>query len=271
MCFCLVGNAVSNQPEDSSENSGEYYPPVTPYQPSEPAAAPVTSVTGFYGGVDIGLVRLKNKVCKDNTDTRKTKTKSGLLWDIFCGYNFQFGKVIVGVEILAGMEYARPKVFSRGSATADENSTTPIESTSLKRKYSFGLVPHIGYNVVGGFNVYFNFGTTVSKYNLRFKKRTRTAASNKQATANTQTTVSTTTTTTTTTTDDIVINEQKAKKNKTKASMLLGLGLEQNFGPFFVRAECNKLLGRKVGAIEEGKERVKTNSYTFKLGGGYRF
>jgi opacity protein-like surface antigen len=267
--FVAVGNATNNQSEGSCESSGEYYPPVAPY-PSSESAASTTSVTGFYGGVGIGLGRLKNRVYKDNTDTRRTKSKSGLLWDIFCGYNFQFGKVIVGVEALMGMEYAKPKVFTKDSTTTDDNSTGSVESTTLKRKYSFGLVPHVGYNVFGGFNVYLNFGTTIGKYNLRFKKRTKSnvaTTTSKQATS----TGTTTTTTTTITTNEPVIDEKKANKSKTKASIVLGLGLEQNFGPFFVGAECNKIVGKKIGEIKEGKEKVKTGSYTFKLKGGYRF
>jgi hypothetical protein len=203
-----------------------------------------------------------------------------VLWDVFCGYNFQFGKVIVGAEALAGMEYARPKVFTKGSAATD--TTTPAESTSLKRKYSFGLVPHVGYNIVGGLNVYVNFGTVISKYNLRFKKRTKssTAATAAQAAAQAQAAAPAAgaqaaapvaNVQTPDDTDEPETKEKKAKKNKTKASMLFGFVLEQNFGPFFVRAECNKIFGKKIAEVEEGNEKVKTDSCVFKVGGGYRF
>jgi opacity protein-like surface antigen len=238
--------AVSNSPPAYSYAS----------QGGESYSTPVSSVTGFYGGADVGMSRLKNKVTKRNrtevkVDTSKTetivivqnksKTKSGALWDIFCGYNFQIGKFIVGAEVLVGMASPKPRVFTKGSKTEEEESTTSIESTTLKRKYSFGLVPRIGYNIIGGFNAYLNFGTTFSKYNVNFKSKEKKKDG----------------------------DEKKVKKGKTKAALLLGLGAEQNFGPFFVRAECNKVFKKRIVEIE--KEKVNANSYIFKVGGGCRF
>jgi opacity protein-like surface antigen len=244
-----VDTAASNPPSEEPA-----YPAVPEYSASS------TSVTGFYGGVDVGMSHLKNKTTKRNKTQvkgeaggteavliveKKKKGKSGFAWDVFCGYNFQMGKFIIGIEALGGMESSKPRVFTKGSKVEeDESTTTQIESTTLKRKYNFGLVPHVGYNIFGGFNAYLNFGTVVSKYNVKLRSKDKKKEGKDE-------------------------NEKNVKKGKTKASFLLGLGAEQNFGPFFVRAECNKIFKRRLTEIE--KKKVDTDSYIFKIGGGYRF
>ncbi len=202
---------------------------------SASSSAPITAITGFYGGISIGASKLKAKLSKSkssDTQTNKNKSKAGFLGDLFCGYNFQIGRFIAGVECTLGMESARP-------TTAIKNENNTQENTSLKRKYNFGLVPRIGYTIYGGLNAYMNLGTTFSKYQVKQQ------VSSKDGTTT------------------------NSKKRKSKLSLLVGLGLEQSFGPLFVRAECNKIFKRNISEINS--THVNSDSYVLKLGGGYRF
>lgn len=236
--------------EEYNENSGDNAQTTSPQQPAEyeaPSASNYTQVTGFYAGADIGLSNLKNKMSKSKNNgtetTRKNKKKNGFAGDIFCGYNFQMGRFILGLECLLGMESARPVTVIRDSEAANATNTTdlttPGESTSLKRKYTFGFVPRFGYAIFGGLNAYVNFGTTFAKYAIKHNKKEEGS------------------------------DPKSKSRNKGRASLLLGLGLEQNFGPLFVRAECNKIFKRNVATI--GTTKVSADSYIVKLGAGYRF
>ena len=177
-----------------------------------------TTVTGFYGGADLGLDLLKLKSRDQVSTSKKSKTKSGVLLDAFAGYNVQLGKFIFGLEGFLDFRTATPK-------TNVDNKTY-----SLKRKYSFGLAPKIGYNIYNSLNGYVNFGTLTSKYKARGN------------------------------------NE---KSNPTKTSLFVGLGLEQTFGTMFVRGEVNKVFKKTISKINNVS--MSADSYTFKIGGGYRF
>lgn len=185
---------------------------------SETESSPVenTNITGFYGGADLGLDLLKLKSHNQISNSKKTKT--GALFDTFLGYNVQLGKLIFGIEGFLDFRTATPK-------TNLENKTY-----SLKRKYSFGLSPKIGYNIYSSLNGYVNFGTLTSKYKARGN------------------------------------NE---KSNPTKTSLFVGLGVEQTFGTMFVRGEVNKVFKKTVSKINNVS--MAADSYTFKIGGGYRF
>lgn len=178
----------------------------------------VNSITGFYGGADLGMDLLKQKAHNNSSNTGKSKSKPGLLLDAFVGYNFQLGKFIFGLEGILDFRTATPKTSI--------NSKT----FSLKRKYGFGLAPKIGYNIYNSLNGYVNFGTLTSKYKIRG-------------------------------------NNQKS--NPTKTSMFVGLGLEQTFGTMFVRGEVNKVFKKTISKISSVG--MSADSYTFKIGGGYRF
>lgn len=176
------------------------------------------SVTGFYGGTDLGLDLLKLKSRDQISAIKRNKTKAGMLLDAFAGYNVQLGKFIFGVEGFLDFRTATPK-------TNINNKTY-----SLKRKYGFGLAPKIGYNIYNTLNGYVNFGTLTSKYKVRGN------------------------------------NE---KPNPTKTSLFVGLGLEQTFGTMFVRGEVNKVFKKNISKINNIS--MSADSYTFKIGGGYRF
>ncbi len=176
------------------------------------------SVTGFYGGADLGLDLLKLKSRNQISTAKRSKTKSGLLMDAFAGYNVQLGKLIFGIEGFLDFRTATPK-------TNIDNKTY-----SLKRKYGFGLAPKIGYNIYSTLNGYVNFGTLTSKYKARGN------------------------------------NE---KSNPTKTSLFVGLGLEQTFGTMFVRGEMSRVFKKNVSKISNVS--MSADSYTFKIGGGYRF
>ncbi len=176
------------------------------------------SVTGFYGGADLGLDFLKLKSRNQISTTKRNKTKSGILLDAFAGYNVQLGRFIFGIEGFLDFRTATPK-------TNIDNKTY-----SLKRKYGFGLAPKIGYNIYNTLNGYVNFGTLTSKYKARGN------------------------------------NE---KSNPTKTSLFVGLGLEQTFGTMFVRGEVNRVFKKNISKINNVN--MSADSYTFKIGGGYRF
>lgn len=176
------------------------------------------SVTGFYGGADLGLDSLKLKSRDQISAIKRNKTKSGMLLDAFAGYNVQFGKFIFGVEGFLDFR------------TATSKTNINKKTYSLKRKYGFGLAPKIGYNIYNTLNGYVNFGTLTSKYKVRGN------------------------------------NE---KSNPTKTSLFVGLGLEQTFGTMFVRGEVNKVFKKNISKINNIS--MSADSYTFKIGGGYRF
>lgn len=197
----------------------------------------VASVSGFYAGIDLGANHLKNKFTKSSTSTNlsdaekaalnKKKSKTGFNGDIFAGYNCQFGKFVIGLECLVGMSSLK--------------NSTPIESgsketSSAKKRYSFGITPKVGYMIFGGFMGYVNFGTAIAKYTLKNISSTGT----------------------------------QTKKSPSKASMFVGVGVEQNFGALFVRGECNRVFKKTLGTLDSTK--ISSNSeYVFKIGGGYRF
>lgn len=202
--FCF--NTFAEKAENS-DNAVENVPPVENI-----------SVTGFYGGADLGLDLLKLKSRNQVSAVKRNKTKSGVLLDAFAGYNVQLGKFIFGIEGFLDFRTATPK-------TSIDNKIY-----SLKRKYGFGLAPKIGYNIYNTLNGYVNFGTLTSKYKARGN------------------------------------NE---KSNPTKTSLFVGLGLEQTFGTMFVRGEVNRVFKKNVSKINNVN--MSADSYTFKIGGGYRF
>lgn len=204
MLFCF--NTFAQEAEND-DNAVENVPP-----------AENISVTGFYGGADLGLDLLKLKSRNQVSAVKGNKIKSGVLLDAFAGYNVQLGKFIFGIEGFLDFRTATPK-------TNIDNKTY-----NLKRKYGFGLAPKIGYNIYSTLNGYVNFGTLTSKYKARGN------------------------------------NE---KSNPTKTSLFFGLGLEQTFGTMFVRGEVNKVFKKNVSKINNVN--MSADSYTFKIGGGYRF
>ena len=177
-----------------------------------------SSITGFYGGTDLGMDFLKQKSRNNLTRASKNKTKSGMTLDAFVGYNVQFGDFIFGLEGSLDFRTASPKVSIDG------------KNFSLKRKYSFGISPKIGYNIYNNLNGYVNFGTLTSKYKVR---------------------------------------GNGDKSNPTKTAMFVGLGLEQSFGTMFVRGELNRVFKKTVSKLNNVN--MSADSYTFKIGGGYRF
>lgn len=175
-------------------------------------------LAGFYGGVDLGADFLKNKSHSNTSNIDRKKTKMGFLMDMFTGYNCQFGDFVFGVE--GFMDYR----------TTSPKTTVDNKTFSLKKKYSFGLAPKIGYNIYNNITGYVNFGTLTSKYKVR---------------------------------------SSDSKSNPMKTSLFVGLGVEQSFGSMFVRGELNKVFKKTISKINNVN--VSADSYTFKIGGGYRF
>lgn len=247
LMIAILASGLVYADEDVDENNNDSAS--VGYQPDPLTSSSYTQVTGFYAGVDVGLSNLKNKMSRQkNTEkttyVRKNKKKNGFSGDIFLGYNFQMGRFIFGAECLLGMESAKPVTIIRDGETTvlqtkNTELTTPGESASLKRKYTFGFVPRFGYAICGGLNAYVNLGTMFAKYSLKHKEK-------KEG-------------------EDV----KSQSKNKGKASLLVGLGVEQNFGSLFVRAECNKIFKRNIATV--GNTKVGSESYVVKLGAGYRF
>lgn len=184
----------------------------------ENAVSDNVSITGFYGGVDLGSDFLKNKSHSNTSNTSSKKTKTGLLMDAFTGYNCQIGDFVFGIEGVLDFR------------TASSKTTLDSKTFSLKRKYSFGLAPKIGYNIYNNINGYINFGTLTSKYKVR---------------------------------------SSDSSANPTKTSLFVGLGVEQSIGSMFVRGELNKVFKKTISKINNVS--MSADSYTFKIGGGYRF
>lgn len=241
-----------NNPNNDETTSEQQQPSGAEYRDasSSSSSASYPHVTGFYAGGDLGLSKLSNKISRkfkaqDDADEQihKNKRKSGFSGDIFGGYNFQIGNLILGAECMVGMDSAKPVTVITDKKTEILKDKTTVSSTTdsvlLKREYTFGLVPRFGYAIFNGLNAYLNLGTTFSKYKLQHKEKTE---------------------------------EQHLKsksKNKSKPSLLLGLGVEQNFGILFVRAECNKIFKRKISEI--GAIKVGSDAYIMKIGAGCRF
>ncbi|MDR3031140.1 MAG: outer membrane beta-barrel protein [Holosporales bacterium] len=235
--------AIENAANAEQENANAQVEKSNNFIPSESGGA--ESITGFYGGVSLGMDVLKSKFNKEDDykaagdDPEKKKlakkknSKTGFLGEVFCGYNCQFGKCMVGLEGSIGMP------------TSKNNAEVGIETKNLvgvKRKYTFGIAPRVGYAITDSLFGYVNFGTVLSKYKFDNKNKS---------------------------TDEKKSNDEKKSKSPTKASMFLGLGVEQYFGPLFVRGECNKVFNKNLGTVEGTK--ASTGSYVFKIGGGYRF
>lgn len=121
----------------------------------------------------------------------------------------------------------------KNSASITSGGTT--DYVSQKKRYGFGVAPRIGYAISSGLNGYVNFGTSLSKYSI-----TSADSAGKQS-----------------------------KKNPSKTSVFVGFGLEQSFGQIFVRGECNKFFKKNIGKV--GDTSSSSDSYVFKIGGGYRF
>lgn len=212
------------------------------------------SVTGFYGGISLGMESLKSKFTDENAPKPENKTppepgqapkkeesakkkasKTGLLGEVFGGYNCQFGKFVVGLECSIDMRTAK---------TEAEIGTEKKTSIGIKRTYSFGIAPRFGYMITDSLFGYANVGTVLSKYRLSGKDKADAAA-------------------------------KAISKRSSKASIFIGLGAEQSFGSFFVKGELNKVFNKNVGKIEDEGKKVKVSansgSYVFKIGGGYRF
>ncbi|MDR1488815.1 MAG: hypothetical protein LBI26_03710 [Holosporales bacterium] len=215
---------------------------------SKGSGGSVSSVTGFYVGVDAGASHLKNTFSlKDSKDkegkaTEKADSDTGMLGDIFCGYGVQLGRFVFTGEGLMATETAKPvttKSVTEISSKDGENEEK--DKISQQRKYSFGFVPKVGFRVTNGLTVYVNCGTIVAKYLLGDEK----------------------------TSDNKDNKTDNQKKSDIKPSLLVGLTLEYNFGSFFVKGEGNKLFKKSI--IEEEADKLESDSYIFKIGAGYRF
>jgi hypothetical protein len=114
----------------------------------------VSFVTGFYTGADIGLDIHKTKAKKQTTTatTDRNKTKGGFLLNLFGGYSYQFGKLIIGVDGTAS--------FTLGANKSNFDS----ETLTTKKRYGFGLAPKIGYNIRNNINGYLSLGMMCTKY-----------------------------------------------------------------------------------------------------------
>lgn len=206
------------------------------------SVSPVTSsasISGFYGGIGLGLDCSKNKFLRSSeyanagTDSvkkdaaKKNKSKSGLDAELFAGYNAQVGNFLFGLECALDMKTAK-------NSTIIGNSD--VANVDVKRKYSFGIAPRVGYNITGGLFGYVNIGTMFSKYKVNSQN---------------------------------VSTSKNTSKSPTKTSLFVGVGVEQSFGSLFVRGECDRIFKKDVTTIETTK--VSGSSYVFKLGAGYRF
>lgn len=179
-----------------------------------------TSFSGFYSGLDIGGDYMKGKFRDKLNDKDVSKRKFGLDTDLFAGYNFQIEKLILGLEAEVGMG------FSKVKKSLNNNDV------SIKRNYSFGFSPKIGYEVFSGFAAYFLTGMDYSK----FKMKTLDSLS----------------------------------KKKGKSIIRVALGVEKNFdSSLFVRAEVGKGFSKKI--LDDNNVKINSNSLRVKIGGGYRF
>ncbi|MDR1391292.1 MAG: hypothetical protein LBI95_02910 [Holosporales bacterium] len=59
------------------------------------------------------------------------------------------------------------------------------------------------------------------------------------------------------------------RANPVKTSLFIGLGLERSFNDLFVRGEISRIFKKSVSKLNNVN--LSTSSYTFKIGGGYRF
>jgi opacity protein-like surface antigen len=187
-------------------------------------------VTGFYSGAQIGPNFISNKFKKNAVAKDAVKrSKTGFVADAFGGYNFQFDRVMFGLECSVKVSPAKTET------EVELNSVK--KNVSARRRYSFGVSSRVGYNVCGGLIVYVKLGTDVTKFNLRSQKG-----------------------------DD---KTTETKKNPRKMVMQASAGAEQSFGPWFVRGECGKSIGKGVGEIDGVN--VTSGHWTGLVGAGYRF
>lgn len=229
-----TAQAIENSVTEESNNQDSIRNQVSPQNVRSPE-----SISGFYGGIGLGLDRAKGKFSRDveyaaagsdetkKAAAKKNKSKSGLDAELFAGYNAQIGNFLFGLECALDMKTAK-------NSTAI--GTTNPATVDVKRKFSFGIAPRVGYNITGGLFGYVNLGTMLSKYKVNSK----------------DTSTSTNT-----------------SKSPTKASIFVGVGVEQSFGSLFVRGECDKIFKKEISTVETTK--VSSSSYVFKIGAGYRF
>jgi hypothetical protein len=104
-------------------------------------------------------------------------------------------------------------------------------SISVRKKGNFGLAPRIGYGASNSTNGYVSFGVLWARYKP---------------------------------------GSETSKRLSTKSAMYVGLGVNQEVGSLFVRAEVDKIFGKLANNVTEaGKKSI--SSYVLKFGGGYRF
>ncbi|MDR2598533.1 MAG: hypothetical protein LBC25_02335 [Holosporales bacterium] len=140
------------------------------------------SATGFYGGGGLGFESVKNQFKKasgtssatastTNTSDKIKKSNSGLLASVFGGYNFQFDKVLFGLEC---------SVNIKPSKTETEVEFDSVKrDVSVRRRYGFGIGPRVGYNF-GGLIVYAKLGTDITKYGIKSKSKADTTKETKK-------------------------------------------------------------------------------------------
>lgn len=203
------------------------------------SSSTAVSISGFYGGIDLGVDVAKSKLKHEaayseaKDETKKNASKKNKSKSGFLGDVFVGYNCQFG-KIMVGLECT---VGMRGVKNeADLLGTSTKNNVSVKKKYSFGIAPRFGYAILDSLFGYVNVGTTLSKFKLKNQDKT---------------------------------NSTSTSKNSTKTAMFLGIGVEQNFGSLFIRGECNKVFDRHVGNLNGVK--VSSGSYTFKIGGGYRF
>jgi hypothetical protein len=192
------------------------------------------SVTGFYGGAVLGFESIKNQYKKisksrskksdgakksdgnkkeDGPDKVK-KSKAGVVTSIFAGYNFEFGKAVVGLECSISFKPAK---------TETEMELDSVKKNILaKRRFGFGVYPRVGYKILDGLIAYIKLGTDITKYHIRSRDNNKDKA-------------------------------QEVKKSSHKAVIQTAIGLEQHFGQWFIRGECGKFFNKNAGNVEGAK------------------
>ena len=229
--------ATANSDNTTPTNSTSYV--------SSSGGGSVSSITGFYGGLGVGLDTLKNKYSNSiyftnaGSDTTKQaaskakKKKTGFNGDVYTGYNFQIGRFIFGLECMMDMNTAKTK------ATLGSDNTK--QGANTRCKYSFGLAPRFGYAICGGLNGYVSLGTNLAKYAVNSKNENSSGTP----------------------------TGSNQSSNPTKTSLFAGVGVEQSIGPMFIRGECTKTFKKSI-ATDNGTK-INSESLTFRMGAGYRF
>ncbi len=132
---------------------------------------------GFYTGLNAGMSMNKYKLKSADSSKNFSNDPNGYVLEAFIGYDKSFGKFVVGADFGIGMNFSgklhfKPSDYMTSDEISAYNTQNPDEkitdtsASNLRHRYTFSLIPRVGYLITPEFELFLNAGASINNYKV---------------------------------------------------------------------------------------------------------